>query len=464
MDFMFFIVILGKEIRNLQYLHFFFFCCFSEKGKFRVLFIHPDLGIGGAERLVVDAAIALSTNYSVSFLTNHHDPNHCFEETRNGKLKVEVVGDWLPRHFFGKFFALCAYIRMVYAAFYTVFFLSRAEQIDVIFCDIVSLGIPILKFAKNHPKILFYCHFPDQLLSKTGSRFKQCYRYPLNFLEEVTTGQADKVLVNSNFTKSVYEKTFQRLDTMPTVLYPSLNTNYFDDIFIDDEEFKHSVPSDSIVFLSINRYERKKNLALAINALKILQDQLLSEEECKRVHLVIAGGYDERVNENIEYYKELKILASELNLQDNISFIKSPNDKHKVWLLKHCESLIYTPDNEHFGIVPLEGMYMGKPVIAVNSGGPTETILHEETGFLCEPNPLDFANAMKTMLDDRSLASKMGKMGRSRVQEYFSFKSFQKKLCKIINDLIFQNLIENMNKAMDSVNRQFNMKLLNDFK
>ena len=38
---------------------------------------------------------------------------------------------------------------------------------------------------------------------------------------------------------------------------------------------------------------------------------------------------------------------------------------------------------EHFGIVPLEAMGLGTPVIAVNNGGPTETIVHDKTGFLC---------------------------------------------------------------------------------
>ena len=51
----------------------------------RVLFLHPDLGIGGAERLVCDAALALkSKGHKVSFFTTYHDPNHCFPETRDG--------------------------------------------------------------------------------------------------------------------------------------------------------------------------------------------------------------------------------------------------------------------------------------------------------------------------------------------------------------------------------------------
>ena len=67
-----------------------------------VVFLHPDLGIGGAERLVVDAGLALqSQGHRVQFVTNHHDPNHCFEETKNGQFRVTVIGDWLPRSSFG---------------------------------------------------------------------------------------------------------------------------------------------------------------------------------------------------------------------------------------------------------------------------------------------------------------------------------------------------------------------------
>lgn len=80
----------------------------------KVTFLHPDLGIGGAERLVVDAALALkSQGHEVNIVTTHHDPGHAFSETTDGTIPVIVVGDWLPRHIFGKLFALCAYLRMV---------------------------------------------------------------------------------------------------------------------------------------------------------------------------------------------------------------------------------------------------------------------------------------------------------------------------------------------------------------
>ena len=54
-------------------------------------FVHPDLGIGGAERLVVDAAVGLQTlGHKIVVYTSHHDPGHCFEETRNGLLKIKA--------------------------------------------------------------------------------------------------------------------------------------------------------------------------------------------------------------------------------------------------------------------------------------------------------------------------------------------------------------------------------------
>ena len=162
-----------------------------------VVFLHPDLGIGGAERAVVDTAITLKrADHTVEFWTAHHDTNHCFEETKDGNLDVTVAGDWLPRSICGRCYALCAYIRMIYVAVYLVFF-SNVKP-DLIFVDQVSACIPVLKFGSA--KVLFYCHFPDMLLTNRQNLLKKLYRAPIDSLEERTTGMADKILVNSHFT------------------------------------------------------------------------------------------------------------------------------------------------------------------------------------------------------------------------------------------------------------------------
>lgn len=79
-------------------------------------------------------------------------------------------------------------------------------------------------------------------------------------------------------------------------------------------------------------------------------------------------------------------------------FLPSFTDQQRSALLAASLALLYTPVNEHFGIVPLEAMAACKPVIACNSGGPRESIIHGKTGFLCEPTPQSFAVAMRRLL------------------------------------------------------------------
>ena len=57
----------------------------------QVVVIHPDLGIGGAERLICDAALALKEHrHLVRIVTAHHDPSHAFRETTDGTLGVFI--------------------------------------------------------------------------------------------------------------------------------------------------------------------------------------------------------------------------------------------------------------------------------------------------------------------------------------------------------------------------------------
>jgi len=403
-----------------------------EKGPASVLFLHPDLGIGGAERLVVDAALALQQQgHEVSFLTAHHDPSHAFEETVDGTLKVVVVGDWLPRSVFGRLAALCAYLRMIYAAIYLLFFLSP----DVVFLDLISAPIPIIHLKVK--RILFYSHFPDQLLSTKGGRLKALYRLPLDWLEERSTGAADKVLVNSLFTRGVFLDTFKSIEIEPEVLYPSINTAAFDRALEEGalDSLDTKIPQDAFVLLSLNRYERKKKVELAIEALARLKS-FLTDEQWREVRLVIAGGYDLRVPENINYFCELKKMVVDLNLIDRVILLKSPTDLEKVGLLKRCNCLVYTPPNEHFGIVPLEAMYLGKPVVAVRSGGPTETVVDGTTGFLCEETPDDFASKISKLVRRERVAVEMGKAGQKRFLEKFSFIAFSNHLNEVVSSLM----------------------------
>mmetsp|Transcript_24357 Transcript_24357/g.59167 ORF Transcript_24357/g.59167 Transcript_24357/m.59167 type:complete len:117 (+) Transcript_24357:1-351(+) len=108
----------------------------------------------------------------------------------------------------------------------------------------------------------------------------------------------------------------------------------------------------------------------------------------------------------------------------------------KATVLKHAACLLYTPDREHFGIVPVEAMYAQVPVIAVNSGGPLESVDDGKTGYLRHQDPLEWAEVIKKICNDSKLRQDMGKAGRQRVKDRFSLEAFGKTLDTAVKELV----------------------------
>ena len=100
--------------------------------------------------------------------------------------------------------------------------------------------------------------------------------------------------------------------------------------------------------------------------------------------------------------------------------------------MHRAKAVLYTPSGEHFGIVPVEAMYMKCCVIAVNSGGPKESIVDGETGFLVEPDPSSFADKMALLANNEVNVEEMGEAGRQRVLDIFSMEKFAARLETIV--------------------------------
>lgn len=90
-------------------------------------------------------------------------------------------------------------------------------------------------------------------------------------------------------------------------------------------------------------------------------------------------------------------------------------------LYSALDVLVLASDEEPFGLVVLEAMAAGKPVIATQAGGPVEIVVDGETGLLVPPRePEALAMAIARLASDSSLCRKMGEAGRKRVLEHFT--------------------------------------------
>ncbi|KAK3678119.1 Alpha-1,3-mannosyltransferase-like protein [Recurvomyces mirabilis] len=419
-----------------------------------IVFVHPDLGIGGAERLVIDAAVGLqSLGHKVTVLTSYRDTNHCFEEARDGTLDVRVRGDALfPPSIGGRLSILFSILRQLALVVSTGVASNELKtlQPDVIFVDQLSACVPLLRLLYPQAKVLFYGHYPDRLLAQEADGvvkyIKRAYRLPFDAIEGWSTGCSDDIVVNSRFTRGVFKATFRHMQRRDMkVIYPCVDTSN------SSPKNTTAIWPGKRILLSINRFEGKKNLDLAIRAYAGL-----SADERKRSKLIMAGGFDPRAPENAVVHKRLQQLSESLHLThatfrsndtlttdlttddvDTLFLLSIPHEM-KQRLLNSASLLIYTPKNEHFGIVPLEAMLAGAPVLATNTGGPLETIYDGRTGWLRSPDRVEqWTEVMRKALipSSEDALRAMGQKGRERVLAEFSHTKMTASLDKEIQDL-----------------------------
>ncbi|KAF1745331.1 hypothetical protein MXB_1297 [Myxobolus squamalis] len=397
----------------------------------RIAIFHPNLGIGGAERLIIDIALALKRKgYDVTVFTNHHDKNHCFCETKDD-LNVVCSFDWIPDSILGCFKVyLAAFKAFLLTIYFLLFFYGYFELVLVDQISVIS--VPFLRLF-NFP-VIFYCHFPDQFLTDRKTFIKKLYRYPIDKIE---------VLVNSNFTRDVLINSFPIIKNKYL-----LNPNWIKFVENDHQCHKLNESEDEFLFVSINRYDPKKLIQRSIIAMKILEDKLDSFHWFK-TRLIIMGGCDPLSRIDNEYFQFLKNLAHSYGLigndnpeNDKISFLKNPSDDFKFSVLKKATSLIYTPDNEHFGIVPIEAMLMSVPVITSASGGPLETVyllrynkvIDGVTGFHVKDFPSELVSKMQYIIENSQKIQEMGKAAFKHCNQKFTILSLERNIVEVLNE------------------------------
>ena len=102
--------------------------------------------------------------------------------------------------------------------------------------------------------------------------------------------------------------------------------------------------------------------------------------------------------------------------------------------LLSLSAALFTAPNEDFGLVPLEAMAAGLPVLAVDNGGPRETVLDGRTGWLLPPTPEAFAAQMERVLDGSADMERMRAAAQRRAGD-FSWRSFVERVDDVMWEL-----------------------------
>ncbi|MEW5959672.1 MAG: glycosyltransferase family 4 protein [Chloroflexota bacterium] len=134
-------------------------------------------------------------------------------------------------------------------------------------------------------------------------------------------------------------------------------------------------PADSQIVFTISRLVYEKGIHLLVQAAPlVLQD-------CPRARIIIAGTGPEE--------KNLKQQAKNLGVADQVDFIGYVSDAERNLFLEAANCAIFPSLYEPFGIVALEAMALGCPLVVSDVGGFSEVVKHGETGIKIYPNNVD---------------------------------------------------------------------------
>jgi glycosyltransferase involved in cell wall biosynthesis len=193
---------------------------------------------------------------------------------------------------------------------------------------------------------------------------------------------------------------------------------------VDTEAFSPAGEREPF-FLVAGRIMWQKNIELALDAWRHFK----RSAQGRIFRLVVAGMVD---GKSESYLRHLRGLASDLS---DVEFVVRPSDEELISLYRRCHAVLFTAPNEDFGLVPLEAMACGKPVVAIGRGGPRETVVPDETGIFARGDIASFAEAIGVIAEipPRDYA-RISQATRQRALE-FSWDSFAHRLDEHVETL-----------------------------
>jgi D-inositol-3-phosphate glycosyltransferase len=219
------------------------------------------------------------------------------------------------------------------------------------------------------------------------------------------------------------------------IVPPGVDIGKFYPIPADEAKEYIGVPPCGRMLLFVGRIEPLKGLDVLIEAIGIMQAKSVLKENpfC----LVIIGGDPEESTEqsNAEMVR-IKSLCEQSGLSDLVTFIGKRSQDSLPYYYSAAEAVVVPSQYESFGMVALEAMACGKPVIASQIGGLAYLIQDGITGFSVPVNdPIELANRITSLILDSALRERMGKQAALVAQEY-AWEKIATQLLVVYKDLL----------------------------
>ena len=251
------------------------------------------------------------------------------------------------------------------------------------------------------------------------------------WIEKTALEMADAIVAVSGETKRDIERLFEVDPNHVRVIHNGIDLEEYRRVDSTDALKRHGINPDEPYLLFVGRITRQKGIVYLVRGIQFMTPGF---------QIVLCAGAPDTPEIAIEMQKAIEQAKSE---RSDIIWIEEMVDRNAVIELYSHAAVFCCPSiYEPFGIINLEAMACGTPVVASAVGGIKEVVVDRETGFLVpleqmkespfEPlNPekfsRDLAGKINQLMNDRRLREKFGKAGRKRVEEKFSWSKIAQK-------------------------------------
>lgn len=202
------------------------------------------------------------------------------------------------------------------------------------------------------------------------------------------------------------------------IIPPGVDTSRFYPIPEDEARQVIGIPCDKCLLLFVGRIEPLKGVDTLIRAIAIMLHQGVLQE-CPHYLVIIGGDPDADSEDMTAEMERLKLLCKELDVQDLVIFLGKRAQETLPYYYSSAQILVMPSHYESFGMVALEAMACGTPVVASQVGGLAFLIQDGKTGFVVpDRDPEALAAKLTLLIENPALRRQFGEAATHTAQGY----------------------------------------------